>query len=110
MSRGHWKHLERDAAALVGGQRYPANQGGRVDVESDGYVVQTKERGTLSLRELETLALELERIGFQRPSPKLGIVIVKRSAGRGAKTPRLVVMTEAVFRAMSGPLPTDPVA
>ena len=47
MSRHHWKHLERAAAALVGGQRYTANQGGLVDAESDAYVIQCKERGTL---------------------------------------------------------------
>ena len=47
-----------------------------MDAESDAYVIQCKERGTLSLKELETLALEIERVGFQRPSPKLGIVIV----------------------------------
>ena len=76
-----------------------------MDAESDAYVIQCKERGTLSLKELETLALEIERVGFQRSPPKLGLVIVKRSAGRGSRTPRLVIMTEAVFREMNGRVP-----
>lgn len=107
MSRTHWKHLERDAATMIGGRRYTANQGGDVDCESDGYVVQCKERRTLSLAQLEALAVEIERVGFQKSPPKLGLVIVKRSGGRGTSTPRLVVMTEAVFREMAGQMPTD---
>lgn len=79
-----------------------------MDCESSGYVCQCKERGTLSLKEIESLALEIERVGFQRSPAKLGLVIVKRSAGRGARTPRLVIMTESVWRELNGRLPTDP--
>lgn len=105
VSRTKWKQREREAAALVKGQRYPANVGGPVDVESDGYVCQVKERRTLSLAALEALAVEIERVGTQKQ--KAGMVMVKRSAGRGVPTPFLVVMTEAVFRHLNGRLPTE---
>lgn len=103
MSRTAWKRREREAAALIGGRRHPANVGGAVDCESDGWCVQVKERRTLSLAGLEALALEIERVAFQRQ--KLGAVMVKRSAGRGRATPWLVVVTEAVWREMNGQLP-----
>lgn len=93
---------------MVGGSRYPANMGGRVDVESPAYVIQCKERSRCSLAELEALALEIERIGAQKTVPKHGLVMVKRSAGRGIKTPWLIVMTEATFREMNGRLPIEP--
>lgn len=79
--------------------------GGYVDVESDGIVAQVKERRTLSLAQLEALAVEIERIGAQKS--KAGIVMVKRSAGRGVCTPWLIVMHESVFRHMNGALPGE---
>lgn len=105
MSRGHWKHREREAATLVNGTRFPANQGGPVDVEGPVFLAQVKERNRLSLAELESLALEIERQGQLKT--KAGIVMVKRSAGRGRPTPWLIVMTEATFRLVNGALPTD---
>ena len=107
MSRHWWKQREREAAAIIGGKRYPANQGGDVDCESEGFVCQVKERRTLSLAALERLATEIERIGVQKskrgPHRKLGLVMVKRSPGRGhGRTPWLIVMTEAVFKEMNG--------
>ena len=95
MSDKHWKQFERDAARLLGGQRYPANSGGRVDVESDRYVAQVKLVKTCSLASLEALAVEMAALGEERN--KTGIVIVKRRAGRGTPTPPLVVMTEDAF-------------
>ena len=59
----------------------------------------------MSLAALEALAVEMERLGGQKLKP--GVVLVKRSAGRGVETPFLVVMTAAVFRLMNGPLPSD---
>jgi len=81
---------------LLGGKRYPANQGGRVDVESADVVAQVKHRRVCPLAELERLAVELEAIGRQKG--KAGLVVVKRKAGRGSPTPRLIVMTEAMWR------------
>ena len=92
-----WKQEERQVARLLRGVRYPANGGGRVDVESARYVAQVKHLRTCSLARLEALALELEALGAQRG--KVGLVVVKRRAGRGQRTPRLVVMTQAVFEA-----------
>lgn len=54
-----------------------------------------------SLTELEVLAAEMERIGLQKSPPKLGVVVVKRKAGRGEKTVRLIVVTEGVWRELS---------
>ena len=44
MSNKPWKQEERQVARLVRGRRYPANQGGRVDVESPSIVAQVKQR------------------------------------------------------------------
>jgi len=96
MSRHGWKRAERHAAALIGGRRYPANTGGPVDCESATCVAQVKARGRLSLAELTTLAVEMERVGRERG--KHGLVIVKCSAGRGRATPYLVTMTAAVWQ------------
>ena len=95
----NWKQFERDAARLLGGRRYPANSGGRVDVESDRYVAQVKLVKTCSLASLEALAVEMEQIGAEKG--KVGLVVVKRRAGRGTPTPPLVVMTEDAFRALA---------
>jgi hypothetical protein len=103
MSDRSWKQMERRSAALLGGRRFWANSGATVDVESDGYVAQCKEVSRLSLAALEALALEAERQGSQRQ--KVGLVLVKRRAGRGRATPRLLVLTEAAWRFMNGSLP-----
>jgi hypothetical protein len=76
--------------------RYPANQGGPVDVESSWALAQCKHVKRLSLVELERLALDAQRQGEARD--KAGLVVVKRRAGAGRPTPRLVVMTEDVWR------------
>lgn len=98
-----WKAHERRAAKLIGGSRYPANQGGPIDCESSWAVVQCKEVKVLAFPELERLALEAERQGIQKS--KIGLCVIKRRAGRGTPTPTLVVMTERMYREMSGPLP-----
>lgn len=95
-----WKAEERRAAALFGGTRFKANTGGALDFETAGYVGQVKHRARLSLAELEALAVEMERVGFQKSPPKMGVVVVKRR--RGGKTPRLVVCTENVWKEMNG--------
>lgn len=105
VSKTGWKRAERNAAKIIGGKRYPANQGGAVDCESDGYCVQVKERRALSLSALETLTVEIDRVATQKQ--KAGLVMVKRSAGSGCATPWLIVMTAATFRHLNGRLPTD---
>jgi hypothetical protein len=105
MSDRAWKQAERAAAALIAGTRHWANSGEEIDVESAGVIAQVKHRRVCSLAELERLAREAERQGTQRD--KLGLVLVKRRAGRGVETPWLVVMTAATYREMSGPLPGE---
>jgi hypothetical protein len=102
----HWKVEERAAARLLGGERCWANSGRRVDVEGPGIVAQVKHRRVCSLAELERLALELEALGCAQG--KIGVVVVKRRAGAGRRTPRLVVCTEEVWRsARAGTSSTD---
>ncbi len=95
----HWKQFERDVAKLLGGHRYAANSGGRVDVESSEYVAQVKHRKTMSVPELERWATEIEQIGAEKG--KIGLVVVKRRAGRGHPTKALVILTEAAFLALA---------
>ncbi len=92
-----WKAEERVVARLIGGGRYPANSGGRIDAESPQIVAQVKHVKRLSLAELEALAVEMATLGAKRG--KVGVVVVKRRAGSGTPTNRLVVMTESVFQA-----------
>jgi len=94
-----WKATERDVAHFLGGRRYAANTGGRVDVESPTVVAQLKHVQRLSLAQLELLAVEMEEIGKERG--KVGVVAVKRRAGRGRSTRTLIVMTEAAFLALT---------
>ncbi len=99
MTSKPWKATERDVAKLLGGKRYPANSGGRVDVESDRYVAQVKLVKTCSLASLEALAVEMERLGAEKS--KVGLVVVKLRAGRGRPTKALVILTEAAFLALT---------
>ncbi len=98
MSDRPWKAEERHAARLLGGERHWANSGRRVDVESARLLCQVKHRRACSLAELERLAAEMEGLGEEQG--KAGLVVVKRRAGRGQATPRLIVMTETVWRAL----------
>ncbi len=94
-----WKREERKAAALIAGARYPANLGRRVDADGPELIAQVKHVQRLSLAQLEALAVELAQLGTERG--KVGVVMVKRRAGRGMPTNRLVVMTQAGFEALS---------
>jgi hypothetical protein len=53
-----------------------------------------------SLAELERLAVEIQELGKERG--KAGVVVVKRRAGRGCRTPRLIVATEEAWRQLRG--------
>ncbi len=96
MSDKAWKAEERKVALLLGGERYPANSGGRVDVESPHVVAQVKNVQRLSLGQLEALAVEMAALGQEQN--KIGMVVVKRKAGRGIPTPRLIVLTGDAWR------------
>ena len=96
MSAG-WKQEEREVGKLLGGSRYHANTGGDVDVESDEFVVQVKHRRTMSLAEVEREAVTISEVG-RKSNNKLGVLVVKRKAGRGTPTPRLIIMTEETWK------------
>lgn len=96
-----WKQMERNVAKLVGGKRYPANQGGRVDVESEDYVVQCKERKTLSLEALTQLVEEIESIAAAKD--KQGIVAVKVRRGTGRPSPILFIQSGTQWYTHNGP-------
>lgn len=81
------------------------NIGGPADFESDRHLGRAKHVRRLSLKQLEDLALELERLGAD--ASKSGVVVVKRRPLAGRETPRLVVMTESVWRRMSGSVETE---
>jgi len=93
MSRTGWKQAERVAAALIGGKRFPANMGARLDINSDDFVAQVKNVKQLPLRELVNLVEEMHVEGIE--TGKLPIVLVKPSFGAGRPTPFLVVMPAA---------------
>ena len=91
-----WKAAERRAADLIGGKRYPANLGAKVDIESSWACGQVKEVATLSLAALTTLAVEAAVQGHE--VGKSGFVFVRHHQGRGRHAqPMLVVCTEEVF-------------
>lgn len=96
----NWKDHERACAGVIKGKRYPANQGGRVDVESDTIVAQVKERKEISFPEMGRLVAEMGAIGKERG--KLGVLFVRHKAGRGFPSPGLVVMTHETFADLLG--------
>lgn len=105
MARTTWKRAERDAASILHGRRFPANQGGPMDVESTLYVAEVKNVKRFSLLQLERECREIERVGNLKN--KIGLVLVKRSAGKGRETEWLVCMTAGMFREMNSALPTE---
>jgi hypothetical protein len=104
-SMSAWKGCERSAAALLGGTRYPANTGGRLDCVGPKVVAQVKHVRTLSLASVEALAMEAAQEAVKLDPPRLGALIVKRSAGVGVKTPHLVVMTEETWKQLTAEVP-----
>jgi hypothetical protein len=103
MSRRGWKGTERAAAKLIGGARFPANSGGRIDCQNSVCVVQVKNTARFSLRQIENLVVEMERLGALQH--KAGLLAIKRSAGRGRETPMIICMTAATYHLMNGALP-----
>jgi hypothetical protein len=95
-----WKQFERQAAALFGGTRHPANSGHRLDFETTTALGQCKLVKTLSLASLSALAEEVAREAL--PKQKAGVVCVKLRKGKGRPTPMLVVCTAAVWAALNG--------
>lgn len=100
MSDQPFKAFEREVAALLGGRRFWANSGERLDVESPSAIAQCKLVKRLSLADLTALAEEVERAAA--PQFKAGIVAVKLRRGAGRKSPVLLVVTADTWRRMNG--------
>lgn len=104
MSKTNWKEIEKSAAALVDGRRFWANAGERLDFEGPKFVGQVKNVKELSMAALEALVLEVEQLGRAHkahdgtPNPKYGVVVTKRSAGAGRKTPHMITIAEDTWR------------
>src|SRR3990172_5005234 len=93
MARTTWKRMELEAASLLHGARDPANTGGKGDVESSAVVAQVKNVRVFPLSRMEVEVEAIARVGNAKN--KTGILMVKRSAGKGKNTPWLIVMTAA---------------
>lgn len=96
MSDKDWKQVERDAAKLFGGKRFPANSGHRIDGESALFVWQVKHRKNHTMADMFNLTKEMEVYGQEHG--KMGLVYLRDKPGRGGKATSLVVMTEEVFK------------
>ena len=101
MTSTAWKSFERDVARLLGGRRFWANSGGRLDVEAAGFVAQCKLVKQLSLEALTRLVEEAEREGAARG--KAGVVAVKVRRGGGRPSPVLLVLTARVLGVVRRP-------
>lgn len=93
-----WKQFEADSAALVGGKRFWANSGERVDFEGPGFVGQCKLVKSLSLEALTKLVEEMDVDAAKKG--KIGMVCVKVRRGKGVSSPGLVVMSFEAFNKM----------
>jgi hypothetical protein len=54
---------------------------------------------------VEALAVEAAAEAARLDPPRLGALVVKRSAGAGSRTQHLIVLTEDTWRAMQEPGP-----
>lgn len=91
------KALERIVADILGGHRFWANSGEKVDCESDRFVVQAKHVETMSLGAMTRLALQAESDAKERGG-KIGVCAAKLRLGYGVRTPVLFIMTEGEFK------------
>jgi hypothetical protein len=96
MSKTGWKKEERDVAKQLGGKRYPANMGGDVDVIAErefvSLLVQCKQHKSFSWKQLVDWADKIA--GAARYFPEVGMLALKRSAGKGKKTDRYYFLRE----------------
>lgn len=93
-----WKQHERRCAELIGGKRYPANQGGRIDIEGPYFIGQCKEVRTLSLAALTKLVEEIDLLAESQANHPLGILCVKLRRGAGRKSPTLMIVSDKAWR------------
>ncbi len=84
-----WKALERAAARLLEGRRFPANSGGALDAAGPDLVAQVKQRRRLSLGEM---VAALEMACAAAPAGRVGCMVLKLRRGRGQPSPMLLVL------------------
>jgi len=90
-----WKQFERDAAAFIGGERYPANQGGPIDVESEMTIGQCKKKRCFSHAELAREVKAIQDLGFEKN--KLGVVLHQTPRQKGTPPIPMITMSWATF-------------
>lgn len=96
MANANWKHNERRAAAALGGRRFPANSGYKIDCHSPLFIAQVKRVKHISLPALERLAVQAQKDAEGYGGRKIhGVVALKRTGGMA---PMLFVMTEETMR------------
>jgi len=98
-----WKRFETWVGDMIGGKRYWANAGEKVDCESDRFTAQCKLVRVASLGMLTQLAIEARDQGMAVPAarggPKIGLVAVKLSGKRGnVRSPAVFILHEDAFR------------
>ena len=97
-----WKAFERACAALIGGFRFWANSGERVDVEGPWMIGQCKLVKTLSLNALtklvEEMTFEQKPIDPATGQPKIGAVFVKCRRGCGQASEPMVCLSFTEFK------------
>lgn len=98
MSNKAWKQHERRCAELIEGRRYPANQGGKIDIEGRYFIGQCKEVRTLSLAALTKLVEEMDKLAKVGTDHKLPVVCVKLRRGAGHESPTLMVVSDKTWR------------
>lgn len=97
-----WKVVERDVAALIGGQRMPSNSGYTIDAAGPRFVAQVKHVKALSLEQITQLAESIALEGAK--TKRLGIVAAKVRRGVGKESPIVVMMTADTFTQLCGML------
>jgi len=107
-----WKRFETWVAKFLGGKRYWANSGEKVDVKTPAFTVQCKHVREMSLAELTRLATraleEGRAVPEKRSGPKIGLVAVKLSGQRGnVRAPALFILHEDAFGDLLHRIPSE---
>ena len=95
MTEAYFKRFERMCADLIHGTRYPANTGGKIDVESQEWAGQCKIVAECSLEALTKMVEETQAVAAKKG--KRGVLLIRVKRGRGVKAPTLAVLTSETW-------------
>jgi len=95
MHSSTWKQFERDAATFLGGQRYPANQGGPIDIEGPMAIGQCKKKTTMSHCALAKEVAAIDQLA--NPKGKLGAVLHAVPRQKGVPPVKMITMSWEMF-------------